>query len=408
MANVLGAANRLFIQRKYSQVIALLEPRITLYRGSFKFFYLLGMSSIYLHSWDIAYSYIKSAYFINDRHIPTATSYALLLIRNGQRLEGIQILLDILQNEKNRHKAGYALANRSLEMIKNCGNKTDICSVLDKARAGKYFPAKPINFYPIIGAAIIGFAAITTLLLTINFSAFSTSTMQNQSVKKQGNKYRQTSKLESQTGEQVINVPYQNQSRTDLNKIQIESKESYFDYSTPFEIMLSESEIMASFNEAKEFLQNHQDNFAQKSINQLLLSNCSFRTKQKALVMARMIERPKEMRSFNQSFSFQEVHLFPQLYQNCYVKWQGRISDIVVKSNEITFNFLVGYQDKKVVDGIVACSMEFEAILNQEYPYEILAQIEIDDSYKKEFDKFNQDKIKAPYKLRIVTIRRIV
>ena len=28
--------------------------------------------------------------------------------------------------------------------------------------------------------------------------------------------------------------------------------------------------------------------------------------------------------------------------------------------------------------------------------------------YKKEFDKFNQDKIKAPYKLRIVTIRRIV
>ena len=121
-----------------------------------------------------------------------------------------------------------------------------------------------------------------------------------------------------------------------------------------------------------------------------------------------MIERPKEMRSFNQSFSFQEIHLFPQLYQNCYVKWQGRISDIVVKSNEITFNFLVGYQDKKVVDGIVACSMEFEAILNQEYPYEILAQIEIDDSYKKEFDKFNQDKIKAPYKLRIVTIRRIV
>ena len=124
--------------------------------------------------------------------------------------------------------------------------------------------------------------------------------------------------------------------------------------------------------------------------------------------MGRMVLPPKDMRNFNLSFSFQEIHQFPQLYQNCYIKWQGRISDLVVTTKEISFNFLVGYQDKKMVEGIVPCRMEFEAILNEDYAYEILACVEIDNSYKKEFEKYNQDRIKAPFKLRIVTIRRII
>lgn len=404
MANLLGEANSLFIQKKYSRVISLLEPRITLYRGSFKFFYLLGMSSIYQHSWDLAYSYIKSAYYINNTHIPTSTSYALLLIRNGQRLEGIQILLDILQNEKNRHKKGYALAKRSLEMIKNCGNKTDICVVLDQARAGKYFPAPPVNYYPIIGVSVTAVVAITTLLLTLNLSAFkfvSTNT-------KSGSGYKKQKESVAKNEHQEI-VPIQKQgSREELNKILINANETYFDYSTQFEIILSESEIDLTFKAAKEYLKSYQDNYAQKEINQLLLSNASFSIKQKALVMGRMVLPPKDMRNFNLSFSFQEIHQFPQLYQNCYIKWQGRISDLVVTTKEISFNFLVGYQDKKMVEGIVPCRMEFEAILNEDYAYEILACVEIDNSYKKEFEKYNQDRIKAPFKLRIVTIRRII
>ena len=67
------------------------------------------------------------------------------------------------------------------------------------------------------------------------------------------------------------------------------------------------------------------------------------------------------------------------LYQDCYVIWTGRVTN--VNSNEKYFNadLLVGYEDMKKIDGIAHLRISSEISVNPEKPLKVLGKISIED-----------------------------
>jgi len=361
--NIFKEATTLFKRKKYGKVISLLEPKITLYRNSFRYFYLLGMSCLYRRDWSSAYSYLKKAYSINPDNINIATAYGLLLVRKGARKDGLEIILKIVENSDFRFKKGYKRASKILNIIRKSGSEKDLVVILETNRFRSYFPKPPINTAPLL-----------TFLFALFFIA-----------------------IVSTTFVYFKSVPKSN--RENINAIVLLSDEKVSDFSkSDYKILLSDKEIQLSFLRAKKELNRYNDNLARREINRLLLSNASIDIKQKALALARIIKQP-DLKSVKNSFSFEEVSSDPLIYERCYMKWQGRLSDLKVNDKQITFDFLVGYADRKIVEGIVFATMDFEAILNEEYAYEILGQVY---NKKSENSPMHQD-----FMLKIISIRRI-
>ena len=74
-------------------------------------------------------------------------------------------------------------------------------------------------------------------------------------------------------------------------------------------------------------------------------------------------------------FSYAEVNAFPLLYQDVAVLWKGLPANIESSAAGTSFDLLVGYHDKRKLDGIVAVRAPFELRLPPDRPVEVLAKV---------------------------------
>jgi hypothetical protein len=138
--------------------------------------------------------------------------------------------------------------------------------------------------------------------------------------------------------------------------------------------MLTEKEISSSFQEIKDLFENYEDNLARKEINKLLLSNAGHEIKNKVRVFIPHISVP-DFSSMKDSFSYQDVMKEPKLYEGCFVRWKGRVSNVKVSEKEISFDFLVGYVDQRVLEGILRAHIEFSSKIDPAFAYEVIGKI---------------------------------
>lgn len=141
-------------------------------------------------------------------------------------------------------------------------------------------------------------------------------------------------------------------------------------------IILTEREIKESYNKVSDYFNDYRDNLAQKEINRLLMANSSKEIKNQLLLLSKYIKTPS-FTSLKDNFSYKEVLNNPSLYEGCYVIWKGKISNVSGKEQVITVDLLVGYQDQKVLEGIVPVSIPFAVTLDPYFGYEILGKIQI-------------------------------
>ncbi len=149
------------------------------------------------------------------------------------------------------------------------------------------------------------------------------------------------------------------------------------EYGGQFTYIHSEKEIRNIFKKAQDYFHAYQDNLAQRELNRLLNSNASQAVKEKARILMGFVKEPN-FATLKDSFSYAEVKKEPLLYQNCFVRWKGKVSNISIGDIAITFDFLVGYEDEKILEGIVPVHLEFAAKLNPMFPVEILGKVEVE------------------------------
>jgi hypothetical protein len=162
--------------------------------------------------------------------------------------------------------------------------------------------------------------------------------------------------------------------RPEIAAVKIENTDTVLDTENRALNMMTEQEVRVIFDKIKDLFDTYQDNLARREINRLLLSNAGQSVKNKVRAFISFIRAPT-FADFSGSFTYQDIMKDPLLYEGCFVRWKGRISNVNISENRINLDFLAGYDDQKVLQGIVPSWMDFAVTLEQSFAYEIIGKV---------------------------------
>ncbi len=332
----LKKASRLYKARKFTLVLQLLEPQVFRFRQNFKFYYLLGMSCLNTSDFGGGYSYLQRALDLKPMDVNTLAGMAVIYLKRGDNSEALQHWFQILDNEPDNR-----LAKRGLDILKKYSNPEELIEYIESGRILSLLPDSG-KIFPFIKTVLI---TLSILFLFVFSSYYAYLYFIKDDIK-----------------------------RPEIASIELNRFGSLIDDSISSTYNYTDKEIRKLFETIRHYFDTYQDNLAMREINRLLLSNADEDTRTKALLLAKYITVPG-FTTLKNNFSYQEYIKEPELYLNCYVHWKGKVSNLLVTENEIRFDFLVGYEDEKVLEGIIPVSLDFGARIDTTLPIEILGKL---------------------------------
>ncbi|MGP1588094.1 MAG: tetratricopeptide repeat protein [Treponemataceae bacterium] len=337
--SALDLARKLLRKRKFTKIVTLLEPLVFEYRDSFQFFYILGLSCLYLNDIKGAETYFKRARQMKLNDVNLILAQAVLFLKRGAIDKALEQCLDALDLDPTNK---YVL--RFLDMIKNYGDPDIISEWNHNGKLRAYYPPLPARF-PIV-TLISVFACI--LFLCFGVYLFSVHVKVNR--------------------------------RLDTSLFTIADKTQILDKGMgrqTYHYIFTQKEAENYYKKAQLAINDYDDNRAQMYINLLLNSNCSSFVQSKAMLMQDFLSIPTFNEPPKTVFSFSEISQDVMKYQNCWVIWSGRVTNIQSDSNQTLCTFLVGYEDFKKKDGDALLLLSSEFSLRSEKPLRVLAKIAV-------------------------------
>jgi hypothetical protein len=338
----LSQAKRLFRAKNFKAVIDLLEPLIFKYRESFPFYYMLGTSCLYTGDFGGAFSYLRRAHQLHDDHVGTLLGLAAVAFKKRDTEEALKNWLRVVDLDVENKKA-----KQGLELIKKGVSEERISSFIDSGRLQRLFPqvTKSFPFYLFLIAA--GIAVLTLIGYIIVDYALS----------------------------------YTPSTRSQVEKVTITpSHAPLIEYTGDYLYNFSEQEVTDIFKRAKQHFLHYRDNLAVVECNRLIHSNAVFGIKEKAKILKGYALKPT-FKNFQDGFTFDEVVAEPVLYDSCYVMWKGKVTNLVIGDDKISFDFLVGYHEEKEFKGVVPVEVYFEADIKDGYAMELLAEVVVHEDH---------------------------
>jgi len=336
-------ASKYFKIGKYNKVLQLLESQVFRYRQNFDFFYYLGISCINTSDFGGGYSYLKRAIDIKPDDINTMAGLALVHLKRQEKSEALQLWFKILDIDPNNK-----LAKKGLEILKKYTKQEDFFEYLESGKFLNLLPGRK-SLNRVIGIFIIVFIS---LLIAISTFLYLNNDFLNEGLK-----------------------------RPEISVIKLNNFGSVTNNNLISDYVFTDKEIRKLFESVREYFDNFQDNLAMREINRLLLSNADNETKEKVRLLSSYITIP-DFSTLKTNFSYQDFLETPKLYNNCYIHWKGRLSNLIITETVIKFDFLVGYDEKKILEGIIPVTLDFGARIDSDFPIEVLGKIvESDNSY---------------------------
>jgi tetratricopeptide (TPR) repeat protein len=336
---ILERAKKAFYGKRYNDVITLLEPNVIQYRDSFQFYYFLGLACLYTGDVGGATSYFQRARQIKMRDPDLLTAQAALFLRRGETHQAVEYYLEALE-----YAPQHRLAKRSLDFIRKKGDEETIRELSETGKMAKFYPMprKKNSLQQIVFI----FAAIILLAGGIGFGFRSVSSLQTTSV------------------------------RADLSSIVLDSNDrsSLVQKDGAFKYILTERQILDTFASAQRNFQSYHDNAAQVEINRLLWSNASASIKQKARILMGYLAEPG-FDTIKDKYDYADIIKDPDLYLDCWIVWKGMATNIVTTDNTLDFDFLVGYDTRNKLEGIVPVHFDKVIEVNTDKPLELLGKI---------------------------------
>ncbi|MFW6338123.1 MAG: tetratricopeptide repeat protein [Alkalispirochaetaceae bacterium] len=333
----------LFRRRKYAQLISFLEPQVFMYRENPDYFELLGLSCLYTGDYAGAHSYLRRAEQMDPERIRVLNALAAVALRRRQSDEALRLWLSVLDKEpKNR------LARRGLALLRETEDPGELMELFEEGKASRFMPREPWTVPPLfwvvvlLGAlGLLGFLATPQLIDRI-----------------------EAQRSEQRSGSELVTPPPEGE------RLETEGE---------FRIVLTEDELLTTLRRAREYFNEYRDNMAQLEINRLLASNASQPIRERARLLENYLREP-DFTSFRDNFTYNEIAREPWLYEKSYVRWKGTVSNLELTDERISFDFLVGYQDRQVLEGVVPAYLEFAALLEGGQAVELIGEIERDEN----------------------------
>ena len=336
MAGTFQKATELYKRGEYTEVIRLLEPQIFRFRESREFYYLLGMSCLRIHDLAASFTYLeRSADLSEEPHEETLLGLAMVHLHRQENAEAIRYWLRILEiNPKNPR------ALRGLELLRSESNQERINDLLEEGRLDRLLPRTRRRRFPPWAVLILLCAGV------LGFFPFYSPYLQKLFLQK----------------------------RNDFTAIELREFEPLTARGGSFLYLLTEQQITDSVRSLNKHFLKYRDNLAMREINRILFSNANQNLKRKVESLETNIRIPT-FTDFKDNFNFREVSEDPHLYRDCSVVWRGRATNIEVGAEEIRFDFLVGYEEEKVLEGIIPVRLSFSADVTPNFPMALLARV---------------------------------
>ena len=340
----LDRAEKLFASGRFAELISLLEPQVPVYRESQRFYYLLGASCLRVGDPGGASTYLKRAEQLSPSNVDTILALAALSVRKGEIERAIEGYLRVLED-----KPGNRRARAGLGVLRKEGGPEGLAHLIESGRIERLYPGhRPIpRFVPPLGIFLVFAAAV--------YFGWSPA----------------AALLEAVVRPRAI--------RPEVAAVTLSRAETDSPVQTggTFRYVLTEKQALDTFEKAKDYFQAYRDNAALIEINRLLGSNARAGLKEKARSLRSFVGKP-DFRTIKDVPAFDEVRLDPALFDGCSVSWKGMAANVKDDSGVVTFDFLVGYQDKNRLEGIVPGRIS-GAEVPVDRPLELLARLSFAD-----------------------------
>lgn len=336
----LQQAQTLFAKRKYSQVISLLSPQIFLYRKEMAFHRLLGYACFYSGDFGGAYSYFQRARDLQPDDIDTLLGLALVMIRRRKTTDALRIWLEILDVEPENSRA-----QKALKMAKLL-EEDEWLELIENKKYQGFLPRHPRSFRWLTILSI--FIAVAAIIAAAFYGLY---------------RYGLPD-VAYRSGQELLEIHPEDYSQGD--------------YSRFATIILSDRELEQELGKLERLFRQYRDNAVRYQGNRLLMSNAPLEVKDRVSLLIGQLSEP-DFTNFQDGYSIQDIEADPHLFQGVYVRWKGRVANVVTTEQEIHFDFLVGYEDGRILEGRVPVVLDFAANLQGGEAVELIAQVNISE-----------------------------
>jgi hypothetical protein len=142
--------------------------------------------------------------------------------------------------------------------------------------------------------------------------------------------------------------------------------------------ILTRDQALGEYDRALSLFTSYRDEAAKICLNRILESNASENLKNKARLLISYTEVPG-FDNFKQTdnLSFSDVINEPAIYRDVHVIWRGMATNLEVTDDSVRFDFLVGYDTRRTLEGIVPVVFKMPVSVNSERPLEVLGKIKL-------------------------------
>jgi tetratricopeptide (TPR) repeat protein len=338
--STLQQASRLYRRRRFAHVIRLLESQIFRFRENPDFFYLLGCSCLRTGDLGGAESYLRRADQLRPQDSATLVGLAAIALKRSEADQALELWLKVTEFDPHNR-----VATRGLELLRRAAAREDPLLLRDRRRIEGLFPGVPLNpralSVPLasLAAAALLAAGVVLVLRYLPQRGFS--------------------------------------GRPEVREVLLSVGQPALDSSLETaRYPLSEKQVQDSFEKTKRYLLQYRDNLATREVNRILLSNASAYVKEKARLLATFTRVP-DFTTIKDPFGFREVATDPPLHAGCYVLWRGKVANLRMAGDAVSFDLLVGYESQQQLQGVVPVAAAFAAELADGDAVEVLGRVEV-------------------------------
>lgn len=338
---ILTRALRLARSGKFGEAIQKLESEVVRYHNSFIYFYILGVLCLHAGDFGGSLTYLKRAREVKMQDPQVLLGLAVLFLRRGDTDRALDLYLEVL--DKDGHNR---IARKALNGIRKYSGTDAFSLWIESGKLTRFYPPLP-KLPPRI--ALTALVALGFLLLCggmlLKFHILSLPV-------------KPLSPREGYAGSAL--------EREELRTpVQIGGSYRY---------ILTKDQVVEAYNKARSLFTDLRDEAARVELNRIIESNASEAIKNKARLLSSYLETPG-FDTLKDLFPYATVAADPGLYRDCHVIWRGMATNLDTGESATSFDFLVGYDTRRTLEGIVPVVFNFSAAVNTEKPLEVLGRV---------------------------------
>jgi len=333
-------------KRDFENAYKILRGEEDRYYGSFKYYQLSGIISLYSGNYVESHEYLQLARRIKPKDKWTMLGFAVHYLKRMKTDQAVDCYLDVLETDPQNKIAKYAL--NVIRKHASPDNLSDWISIHDNLV--KLFPPIPSPLLNKKSITNFSLALAVSIVLVFGF-LFITNAIQN---------------------------PFRFRSQRPISDYFLLPEERLNPVQTAgfFLYILSPDEIISLHENALAYFAGYRDERAKVLLNKILRSNASEAVKNRANLMIRNMAVPGfDTFRRQDNFTMSEVRAEPALFENVHVIWTGMATNVSVTDTHTQFDLLVGYDTRITLEGIVPVIFNIPVAINTDRPLEVLGRI---------------------------------